>query len=1166
MLSINLLGTPEIFLDDQMPLRFRTRKAQALLIYLAATERGWTRDALATLFWPETDDAIARKNLRDILPPLRRQLDDYLKVDDDTIALDGANPYFCDVTTFRQVLEQPLQEIETQRLADTLALYRGEFLEGYTGARISADFELWALRERERLHQLALVGFTTLYRRQQATGNYEVALTTNRQLLKLAPWDEAAHRQQMLLLAQSGQQAAALAHFDACCQILAEELDAEPDAQTIQLYEQIQTGALIEPPVVCAAEPSRPGADQPSTPLAPLSAEVPPFYHNLPGQLTHLIGRSADITHTRNLMLSPEHRLVTVVGEGGIGKTRIALAVAQSFVDEAQALMHQSAAASVGQISRRPQPFTDGIVFVSLAGLTATETVVDQLATAVARALDLQFGGKEPPLRRLHEYLRDKALLLLFDNVEHLLPQAADFFVALLQSTLRLKVLATSRSLLNLQAEVIVRLKGLPTPPPQEATTITPAAALAYGSVALFVERAQRANPTFQITAANQVEIVEICRFVDGMPLAIELAAARIRPYTCRQILTALRQSYTVLESKQRDLAPRHRSLRAMLDYSWQLLSPETAHLLTACSIFHGAFASAAIAAIMGATPEQLYALVDQSLVQLAPGGEDGDEPHFALHELIRQYGAEQLQAQPDERDRLHTGHCRYYLTLLIEQSRVFVHDLAALQRMQNDIDNLRTAWEWAAGQGQWALLAASAHPLRQFYDLLGLYHEAESNFSRTIAQVQQHLPTQSADAGTRQARLVAHLQAHQLHFCRRLSQIAKAEELAQAALAVGRQLDDDLVQSYVYLTLCTIYGLRGDWVGGQRAAEQALVHAQAAAVPLLEVQSLQCVGSLGLGNRQTEQALAYLQRALALYHTATTTGAIERNILLEGLVCLDLGMAYQAAGDLAQAHAYCQQSIDLYRQMRIPILGVNALSYLSELHAQLGSFVQASIDAQMGLEICRAMGGSHNTEATLLGNLAYAYLHLGEWVQADHVCQLLFNRIQPLGATRLQAFTYFLQGEVQRRQNQWQAALAAYESAQQGYTALQQIERAVSGKAKMAHVWQATGDLPKALAKIEEVLPHLTQPLQNSWWETSADYLICYQVLAAAHDPRATGVLQQGYQYVRAQAQRITDDALRHSYLTNVDANRTLVELAAQAGLSGSTARLPSSDASHLA
>ncbi len=204
MLHINLLGIPEIYLDKPPNLRFRTRKAQALLIYLVSTERNWPRDTLAALFWPETADKRAHKNLRDILPSLRKQAGAYLTLNDETIGINPSTQYSCDVTRFVAALEGSLHSIEISTLCKTLELYRGEFLEGYDTAKISIDFELWTLRERERLQQLALMGFSTLCRRQQESGAYEDALRTNRRLLKLAPWDEATHREQMQILVALG--------------------------------------------------------------------------------------------------------------------------------------------------------------------------------------------------------------------------------------------------------------------------------------------------------------------------------------------------------------------------------------------------------------------------------------------------------------------------------------------------------------------------------------------------------------------------------------------------------------------------------------------------------------------------------------------------------------------------------------------------------------------------------------------------------------------------------------------------------------------------------------------------------------------------------------------------------------------------------------------------
>ncbi|MEZ4678328.1 MAG: BTAD domain-containing putative transcriptional regulator [Caldilineaceae bacterium] len=356
-LSLTLLGTPEIYLDDHLALRFRTHKAQALLIYLAVTNRSWTRDALATLFWPETDDATARKNLRDILPPLRRQLGDYLLIDEETIGLKLAGPLQCDVTHFQMLMEGQLQSLDIERLAETLKLYRGEFLEGYNGARISADFELWVLREREHVHQLALVGFTTLCRRQREAGAYGAALLTNRRLLELAPWDEASHRRQMQLLAQTGQEAAALAQFDACRTILAEELSVEPLPETVALYEEIRAGAFRTVRELgplsreTAATNSTATTDVDVTTLHTAQNRILP--NNLPAPLATFIGRHAELALIADRLTATNCRLLTILGPGGMGKSSLALAAGQQLLTAAQDI------------------FPDGIFWVPLTELSA---------------------------------------------------------------------------------------------------------------------------------------------------------------------------------------------------------------------------------------------------------------------------------------------------------------------------------------------------------------------------------------------------------------------------------------------------------------------------------------------------------------------------------------------------------------------------------------------------------------------------------------------------------------------------------------------------------------------------------------------------------------------------------------------------------------------------
>ncbi|MEZ4708158.1 MAG: BTAD domain-containing putative transcriptional regulator [Caldilineaceae bacterium] len=382
-----------------MLLRFRTRKAQALLIYLAATNRNWTRDALATLFWPETDDASARKNLRDILPSLRRQLGDYLFLDDEIIGIDPTSQYKCDVALFKEILERRAATVEIATLMSTLMLYRGEFLEGFATSRISVDFELWVMRERDQLQQLALTGFTTLCRRQQERSDYEAALDANRQLLKLAPWDEAAHRQQMLLLAQSGQRAAALAYFDICRQILAEELDVEPDAETVALYTQIQAGAIPVVRIESAAEPANSAmATSPTpdaTPADPIS--IP---HNLLAPLAVFVGRQHELMVVAERLAVSTCRLLTIIGPGGMGKSSLALAFG-----------HQPPGGGAERFSRWH-------FWVSLADVNAVMEKADGqgtenealMAEAILRAIAEELS-KHPQVRlsstqQLHAYLR----------------------------------------------------------------------------------------------------------------------------------------------------------------------------------------------------------------------------------------------------------------------------------------------------------------------------------------------------------------------------------------------------------------------------------------------------------------------------------------------------------------------------------------------------------------------------------------------------------------------------------------------------------------------------------------------------------------------------------------------------------------------------------------
>ncbi|MCB0098869.1 MAG: AAA family ATPase, partial [Caldilineaceae bacterium] len=570
---------------------------------------------------------------------------DYLLINDDLIGLAAGKPYCCDVTTFSQVLERPLQEIETPHLAETLALYGGEFLEGFATSRISAEFELWVVRERERLQQLALIGFTTLCQRQQDAGSYAAALATNRQLLKLAPWDEASHRRQMLLLAQSSQRAAALAHFETCRQLLADELDVEPDEETLTLFAEIQSGSFPTAPAPSAPELSANTFAAPQQ--IPVSKPITP--HNLIAPLATFIGRQTEMAFIQTQLVSTATcRLLTIIGPGGMGKTSLALAAGQQLL--------QTAAGS----------FADGIFWVPLSDINAvdqTEPPRDQadnkavgeaILHAIAEALNTQAGIQLSSTQQLQNYLRTRQLLLIVDNFEHLL-SGAYALIQLLTQAPQVKVLATSRTSLNVRGESILPLEklSLPTLPKQNLAQGVPANLCAAAvqnlgaeseAVAMFLQRAQQRDPSFGLNAETIDPLVQICRLVEGLPLGIELATSMLPMLSCRELATELVESLDFLEADTRDLPQEQRTLQAVFERSWRLLSVEEQQILARLAIFPGSFQRDAAHAIAGATIAQLKRLADQSLVTKI------GENRYTLHRTVRAFAEQKLQQGLEQR------------------------------------------------------------------------------------------------------------------------------------------------------------------------------------------------------------------------------------------------------------------------------------------------------------------------------------------------------------------------------------------------------------------------------------------------------------------------------------------------------------------------------------
>ena len=1130
-LFVDLLGTPKIYLDEQLPIRFRTRKAQALLIYLAVTERSWSRDSLATLFWPEIDDKRARKNLRDILPSLRRQLDDYLLLDDEIIGMNPASQYKCDVLQFCAVVERQLQTSASDVLAASLALYRGEFLEGYTTSRISTDFELWVLRERERLHQLALMGFTTLCRRQQESGSYEAALITNRQLLKLAPWDEAAHRQQMVLLAQSGQQAAALAHFEVCRQILADELDVEPDVETVQLYEQIKAGQHFIKPAESFV---------PRSSAVPQPQAVP---HNLPRQLTSLIGREDDIEAVQRLLSEENIALLTLVGQGGVGKTRLALAVAQRLRQDAQLL------------------FPDGIWFVRLADITAGDNATEQIAGAIAQAMGLSLTGSDPLSKQIIRALGEQQLLLILDNFEHLVAEQA-FLLEVVQSAQQVKVLTTSREQLHLHAEHLYPVIGLPVPAELELHSEDDEMSVVgfdingpshsrssvdlgeYPSVQLFITRVQQRLAEFYLTTQNQQNIGLLCRLLGGVPLGIELAA-QLYVEQGAAVLTRLIAEIEQIDPLERqaqgeptgldhlqtpaiDLPARQRSIRAVFAHSWQLLSAAEQELLRHCAIFRGGFTREAILAVADADGRQLLALVMKSLVRR------DSHDRYDLHELVRQYVIDQFQQEPTIAHAAVQKHAAYFINFLAGQEERLLQQPDFHHAIQTEFYNIRAAWSWCVDQTAIADLERCVVCLFIYLRYAGQIHGAITLATQAIARLQS-LPNDEYPEHSFQ-RLMGYLLIYAASAGIGAGLLEESEQWLQEALRIGDTLIDAGLLGQIYATQMIKSSLELENRLMTEYAQKALRWAKQGDIAHLLPVILRTYG-IGLARRgKIEESFAVATELQQLIQTRRYRCIAGEPFFLESTL-YEIQEDWEASlNSVRQGRAYCQEHGHTFGQD-------NLEGNMIWAHLQLGNFGQAR-NLALGFGQRARRTGKQAELLYGLQCLGEAEIGLGDWQSGEvYLMEALKVAVATNSMVRQVQILHQL-GKQKIRLEAYDQALAYYQDARQCAASITgPPELQALTQVGLALIYLRQGKPMQALEEVQSCLD-----TDKTFTPDSLDYsfvgLALVEVLSAHQDPRAGKILDKLYRALQSQAAKIKDSTQRATFLENIPEHREIVSL----------------------
>lgn len=681
-LRIRVLGAPQVERSGQ-PVPFQRRKIIALLAYLCVTGQPHSRDSLAALLWPEFDQTAARANLRRDLSRLKDTLGGQtLDIEREQVGLKDGAEIWLDAAEFSRRFEQtrahghsprssstPLCDECHAALTEAVQLYRGDFLEGFS-LPDSAVFDEWQFFQTETLRQRLAEALQMLVRWHSLHSRYKDSIALCRRWLALDSLHEPAHRLLMQLYAWDGQHSAALRQFQECQRLLQADLGVEPEAETMRLYEAIRARKLALP----ESAPSRPEPEAAPAPVSPLPASPP--RNNLPVQPTRFVGRQEELSEIHRLLLEdPACQLLTLLGPGGSGKTRLALQAAQEACCD---------------------HFSDGVWFIPLAPMNAS----DAIPAAIARALDLSLSpGQGQPARQLVENLRQRHLLLVLDNFEHLIdPASLDLVLSILSAAPRVKLLVTSRARLNARGEHLLPVSGLRIPP--EDTTLAelePAAEhRAYSAIELFQQSARRVLPDFNLTEENLKTVMQVCRLVQGMPLGIELAAAWLEMLPLDEIRTEVERSLDFLEADWHDLPERQRSLRAVFDASWSLLSPQERPALKALVVFPAGFTRQAAQTVAGASPKMLLGLINKSWVQRH------DDGRYLIHEMLRQYGREKLDADPITSRQVYNLYGSYYTSLLenLAQEMRSPRQHLAFEELAVEFENIRLAWKWMVEQG----------------------------------------------------------------------------------------------------------------------------------------------------------------------------------------------------------------------------------------------------------------------------------------------------------------------------------------------------------------------------------------------------------------------------------------------------------------------------------
>jgi predicted ATPase/DNA-binding CsgD family transcriptional regulator len=674
--------------------------------------------------------------------------------------------------------------------------------------------------------------------------------------------------------------------------------------------------------------------------LLPSLDEPEAIRHNLPLASTPFVGREEELALLAQLIADPQVRLITISGPGGIGKTRLALEAAD-------------------RRRHADSPFSDGVFFISLAPLSSAA----EIAATLAAALDFQFQGARDESEQLINHLRNKRLLLVMDNFEHLL-DGRMLVAKISEQAAGITLIITSRERLLFQGEQLFPLGGL-----QLAEGKESAAESAAGQ--LFLNIARRALPDFQLLEEDEAHLLHICRLVEGMPLGLELAASWTGLLPLYEIAAEIEQSLNLLVTGHHDVPQRHQSMSAALDASWTRLNQDQRRAFQELTVFRGGFTRPAALEAAGAALPLLVTLVNKSWLAY-----NRQKDRYFIHELLRQYGTMKLSRDPEQEEAVRERHSTYYCRFLAERETDWYGPRQQITAVEigTEIDNIQRAWRWAASHGRYDLLSQGLNSLCRFYRRVGRLKDARQACRLAVESISKRIAAQqeqSAHALATWAYALAWESDFVADIALRETLLARSQQILDRAARAG--WDTRKEQAFIYLRTAHAVGNR-DYQASVDNLIQAVALFRELGERWGEAEALRVMGNKELFLGHFARAHRVLSDSLFIWKTLDYTQGIAETVT-------NLGLVAQHQGDYEQAEALHRQGLQLYRQADNRFHERFGLLMLSFTQSWAGNFAAAGETAGQSLAIERDLG----LEANLWAHTALikANIHLGRYAEA---------------------------------------------------------------------------------------------------------------------------------------------------------------------------------------